>query len=660
MSEAREVAEAVTPAAEPSASAGAPVASAPLARQILRLQRTAGNQATGRLLARGRVLQRQHTGAVAPVPAAARGAAMEPEDMFNKLIGHILFEDERYGHIPGHRLEDTKRQLDSTKRQLEAMEERLKVAPTPALRNDYQACKRDYQVLKQRYDLSFDPSRLGTEPSGMGAGAASPRPGYNTSAIIQVVDKDGRLVEVAFGDYDSAGHAEEHAINSLRRQLGGRKVPGGRVEVVGDRIVCADVCRPALEKFAKEVDADRVDGHVFQRPVVKQAPGTPPRYASEKTTMKTLTKATSEGKMPRRVSGAIYERPGSPPRPAGGGGSPGRPSSGSLDLSEGVGTGRFAGTALSIGAPLAQTLWMPWFKEKMLHDLEALPKPVVDQRRAGPYFRDPKTRDAVTTLDVLGKNIPEFTREMDAHAARTITTANLELAATALMSEAGQAAYERRIERIDAINEQLSAYEEDLLTIRDNLDALLDQEPRAMETRKAADDLRALLENPVVAGQLLERGYLSPEELSQSTSNLAHLSVSLGMTFADARTCRAAIDLHVAEIQKLHGGVRKIWWMEFGEQFEAHLEERRAAERRVADRLVGGAGVRPAPAASGVLNADQRGMQAYYNTKDAEIRMELGKLGDPSEGEDAGKAQRRAELIDQLRELQRRREQAGL
>lgn len=246
-------------------------------RTVARLQRSIGNAATARTVQRLTTL----------------GPAMTPEDMFNKLTSHIMFEHGKYGHVPVHQLHDVAKRL-------EAMEQQLSVNPTPELR-------REYTLLKQRYDMSRE-----------GPGAANPRPGYNTTAIIEAVDKDGQLVAVAFGDYDSAGHAEEHAIDDIRRQLGGRKLPGGRIEVVGDKVVCESICAPRLKALATELQAQRVDSHVFRREALRQADGKPVREAGEKTTMNTQTKATSEGKPLTRRSATLYERAESEATPTAG------------------------------------------------------------------------------------------------------------------------------------------------------------------------------------------------------------------------------------------------------------------------------------------------------------------------------------------------------
>ncbi|MFV1917735.1 MAG: DUF4157 domain-containing protein, partial [Patescibacteria group bacterium] len=238
----------------------------------------------------GIVIARSPEGA-SPTPHK-KVPAMTPEDMYNKLTAERVFEE----HIPVH-------ELEATEKKLEAMRVKLEKSPSPKLR-------RRYNKLLNRYNLS----RLG----GPGAPAGA---GYNTYAIIQVVDKDGNVVATAEGKYTGGKHAEEIAVAKLRKELKGSKVFGGRMEVVGDKVICSEKCRPALREFAKDHGLDKVDGHVFRREKLVGK-----GRASEKTTIRTITKKSSEGKVPTRISEVVYTKtspgsePGKPPTPRPGGG----------------------------------------------------------------------------------------------------------------------------------------------------------------------------------------------------------------------------------------------------------------------------------------------------------------------------------------------------
>jgi hypothetical protein len=52
-------------------------------------------------------------------------------------------------------------------------------------------------------------------------------------------------------------------------------------------------------------------------------------------------------------------------------------------------------------------------------------------------------------------------------------------------------------------------------------------------------------------------------------------------------------------------------------------------------------------------------MQAFYNTREAEIRRDLGMLGDAAAGESPETAQRRAKLLEELAEIRESRQKAG-
>lgn len=138
-------------------------------------------------------------------------------------------------------------------------------------------------------------------PDGSGAGkspGAMGGRGDNTYVAIQIVDADGTILASTTAQnggkkgVDANGkpeyfHAEENAIKDLHLQLKGGKYPNARVVVVGDQVVCTDVCRPALEKFAKQYDFQSVDGHTFH-----EKGGTPEKPKSAKTLAQ---KATTDG-----------------------------------------------------------------------------------------------------------------------------------------------------------------------------------------------------------------------------------------------------------------------------------------------------------------------------------------------------------------------------
>ena len=557
--------------------------------------------------------------------------AMSPKDMQNKLYALPGFEE----HIPAHALE-------ATRKELEAMRVKLEKEPSDQLR-------RDYNKLLNRYNISS----FAEEGRGGRLGV-----GYNTFAIIQVVDKDGNIIAVGTGKYvgGQGPHAEEIALNQIRAQIGDRKLPGSRVQVVGDKVICGERCRPALTEFAKKYEADVVEGHVFQRErLVGKG------LASEKTTRGTATMRGTEGLATVEKSEVVYLRPGAkPPGGAPPGGLPGSIASEVESEPEASGAGRrrvgavagglegeahvtfksaVGGMLLHIGAGVALNLLQEEFKEKMLRDLANLPKPKIDRRGALEYFSDPATARSVKVIDLFNKNLKPLRKELDENHALQITTGNLEIVGIALAPGKTAADTQRRFERLDSLAQGLRTYEDQLLTLRSNLDALLELEPRSRETQKGADDLRGLLKNGYVITWLFDHGF-SVEMISQLDSNLAYVSVSIQMLFDDARSLRDDVDRLLREEMDLAHGVNRIWWTEFGTQLHQLVAEDEAKRRRAAAET---APTPNEPRSAVILNADQRGMLAVLTTREGEIIFKLHQL------DDAALHERNPEKLSSLR-----------
>jgi hypothetical protein len=133
-------------------------------------------------------------------------------------------------------------------------------------------------------------ARLGTiEGSGLdpgGRGANVPGIGnINTRAAIQVIGPDGKIIALERGSWGPSHHAEGDALAKLRIRLGTRKLPAGtRIMVGGNQVVCGEVCKPDIARFAKDygVPLGNVSASVRARPkIVGQG------QASGKTTERT-------------------------------------------------------------------------------------------------------------------------------------------------------------------------------------------------------------------------------------------------------------------------------------------------------------------------------------------------------------------------------------
>ncbi|OUL98517.1 eCIS core domain-containing protein [Variovorax sp. JS1663] len=90
------------------------------------------------------------------------------------------------------------------------------------------------------------PEALAPEARGAAAGG-----GYQTNAVIQVVDADGRQVALELAQYEGHGqaHAEAQGVARLSLRLAGRRFPGGRMIVAVDQLACGG-CLARLRALA--------------------------------------------------------------------------------------------------------------------------------------------------------------------------------------------------------------------------------------------------------------------------------------------------------------------------------------------------------------------------------------------------------------------------
>ena len=112
-------------------------------------------------------------------------------------------------------------------------------------------------VLSTRGFASSPSGAPQIDPKGIGGKQLGK--GYETYGVVQLVDKDGKLVAVELGRYSGGGKKEKHAereiIKSLKANLSKRQIArlrGGRMQAVIEKEPCP-TCGPALDKLAKEL-----------------------------------------------------------------------------------------------------------------------------------------------------------------------------------------------------------------------------------------------------------------------------------------------------------------------------------------------------------------------------------------------------------------------
>ncbi|MFE6970155.1 DUF4157 domain-containing protein [Isoptericola sp. NPDC057653] len=130
------------------------------------------------------------------------------------------------------------------------------------------------------------PKSLAVDASGTptATGAALGK-GYETVAAVQLLDADGRQVDVARGIFHSGGpenHAERVALRALEAHAPGT-VPGGRLVVVGDQAICP-TCRAALLEYARSRGLTVIEPHEPTRARVRGSGSVSPKTASRSST----------------------------------------------------------------------------------------------------------------------------------------------------------------------------------------------------------------------------------------------------------------------------------------------------------------------------------------------------------------------------------------
>lgn len=397
---------------------------------------------------------------------------------------------------------------------------------------------------------TLPPGALKLDDAGNPASRGAPLgKGYETYAGLQLIDEDGRRVALAADHFGGAGpddHAEARSIRALEKH-GPARLENGKLIVVSDQEICPG-CRQRIVAYAEKRGLSLVEPFEPERPKMVGA-----GMASPKTTSRSSTQGGRPAvKLVARPPIKITRIGGLPP------GQPRPPSKARTAL---------VGTLASIGAGVALNLLTSAFKEQMLRDLERMPKPVVDRRNADTYFRDPAVRNGIRVIDLFERNLDEFGSELETKHTMLKGGVNIEVALLAVSAMADP----ERLNFVRGMEDELGQYVDDLLIVRENVDAAVAMEARLLEAAKGARELVELVETGLVLDWLLKAGF-TVEEISRIHGNLKSFDARVRRLFIDMRRLKGRVDVIVEEANALAHTVNKLGWSIFGGMLAAEMK----------------------------------------------------------------------------------------
>ncbi len=158
----------------------------------------------------------------------------------NQKLKREIAKLDRGQHKQGGLATEDKERLDKLKATLEANEKKIQNSEVTAMRGRANSLH-DKLAISGLRDPDAPKDATGQAVASKGAHAGWDQ---NTHAVVQVVDKNGKIIAWGAGSRDEHGHAEQNALVQIRQQVKSMKgglPPGTRMEVVGDQVVCPEV-----------------------------------------------------------------------------------------------------------------------------------------------------------------------------------------------------------------------------------------------------------------------------------------------------------------------------------------------------------------------------------------------------------------------------------
>lgn len=418
------------------------------------------------------------------------------------------------------------------------------------------------------------PATINIDPKGVGTPVGK---GYETFGAIQIVDADGKQVAFVTEYFDKGGldnHAEARAIRGLEKFAPDASVQGSKMIVVVDQEVCPSY-RQRLLDYAKKKGVAEVEIHLPERADMR----VPGKTASPKTSARTSLQGGRPPLTIKKQETITLRKPvprinvpdtGARKSVSGGADKPG-PKGMGLKGDNSIRTA-VKGAVVGTAAGLAAGLLTSKFKEEMLKSLENMPKPKIDKRSAGEFFSDPNTGKAIRLIDLLNKNLKPFGEALVLHHQEVIGRTNLEIYLLAASSVQDP----ERLEFLSGLESELDVYWNQLLAIRDNLEAAKGLEAKALDAAKGAEELANMVEQPLVTKWLFDTGF-DVNEIVTIWENLKSYASRVRRVFAQIGELHNQVERMIDEHSKLCSGVNKIYWHIVGSRIAEEMKKRQGA-----------------------------------------------------------------------------------
>jgi len=377
--------------------------------------------------------------------------------------------------------------------------------------------------------------------------------GYETFAVIQVVDKDGRQVALGADFFDGGGpekHGEARTIRGLERFFQVSNAEGGWMIVVTEKDPCPS-CEAGLIDYGRRKGLRKIEIYMPERAAMTKL--------AKMVTGKTASRSSFQAGRPATVVKSlrtinIPSAEGVPyvPKPSG------------VNLRTAV-----VGTVANFAAAVLLGIVQKKFKDEMLKSLENMPKPKVDRRAAADYLADPNTGKALQLIDLLNKNLGSFMEELADHHLKLIAETNVEITLLAISSLPPNS----RLHYLTGLQDQLQIYVDELYVVLDNVEAAKRLESKSISSAKDAEALAKLLDRALIADFLLKQGF-SLEEIVDMYSNLTDYSSRIRKLFQQLGQLQTKIQAYIEEQATLASSVNKVYWHIVGSQVADELKRR--------------------------------------------------------------------------------------